>query len=95
MTNTTVSTNSIVPADPDTDQSLAEYETDVVEALAFQLECTYSDASGITSLHFDVVEAGYEDRSTVDEIAREIRRLSDSTATSPIQQQQACPALLA
>ena len=71
--------------------TLTEYETDVVEALAELLDCTFSDASGIASLYVDLIEAGYEEREHPGAMALEIRAQSDAGGVpQPVQQQQGC-----
>ena len=60
------------------EQTLAEYEGDVVDALATLIDCSYGDASGIVSLHVDIIEAGYEEHEHPSVIASEIDAQSDA-----------------
>lgn len=53
-------------------ETLVEYERLVTESLASRIDCTYSEASDLVSQHFDLIEAGFEERSDLEEIAAEI-----------------------
>ena len=74
MTPTSVPAAQLCAAIPaiEPEETLVTFEEAVTESLASRIECIYGDASGIVSLHADLVEAGFEERSTAAEIAYEI-----------------------
>jgi len=73
------------------EQTLPEYETDVVDALAALVDCTYGEASSIASIHADIVEAGYEEHERPSVIARELDAQSRVAGVPTMPQlQQAC-----